>query len=1502
MRRPLLRFGWAACLCLAALSRAQTDEESLVEYRKLRALVSPDEIARTYREVDAFGGRFPGSEGERRAMDYAEERFRALGYQDIVREPFKVTVPDPEATGRFETKGGRLTILPMWPNLVRTSTCDVEGPVVYVGRGSLEELNGKTIDGAIVLLEVGGGANWKAAAALGAKAILFLEPAETSRAEVDRTYLNVPIRTPRFWVPIQNAKLALDAARNGDRARIVCRQDWVVRESCNLVVNRPAGDPKFRRERVVLFGYLDSMSVVPKLAPGAEAIGNLALMLETARIWRDRSHRRPIQYVVSGAHSLALQGAREFVAKRLESTDNEQILTLTLDITGGSRALGSYAEGYFYDYRWEAMDPVRQMSRTLRLHADQYAKVEGVAIPRMILTDAVNNSDNRTWKNNIPGRFAFDCEPFTMGGYNALTLATIEDSRERVDTPFDRLDRVDLANVARQARTLTVMLWHVLNDPTEARGDSRFRVALTPTGPSRMRLTGGFARIEGRVVEFDPNQSFIPDISQPNSLVVKIDKLPSYMGVRANLIAMTEGDKAEFRLEGLVPINAYPWWMRDRITVSAFRVNPASGEIERAIQQGSFASEEYHSRFELKTSYKSTSLVVFPCVAIDLFDLVDPKRLVALQFFNVFDARDDGPPLDYGFFKAWKQNLQTSEVEDTAVLFTPPELRWKLLMSSDFSPSLVLVNSTKDDPDGAGYLAPGASAQGRPIGRATITLGGRMPNLPLQVARDIVSINQDRMDRFAKYRIVGQGVDELQSQARDEMRLAEEAEGTKTWSAVKRHARAAWGLALRAHPVLQKTAGDVVNGVLFYLFLLIPFSYYVERLVFGNRMLVRQLLVSIAIFIGSFLLLRYIHPAFEIVENPFMIFIAFVMGVLSLIVIAFILGKFESSLKTLKQTQSGIHEVDIGRTSVAMAAFNLGISNMRRRKARTFLTTLTLVVMTFIVLSFTSIVPELAFNEVGTDFVGSYPGVLVRGPGLEPLESSVYKTLENEYHGKATIVRRAWYYGADIQEQSNLTLSRADRSFDARGLVGLDPGEAKVTRADRALLPGGRWFEPGEGNVVILPQPVADQLKVAREDVGKASVLFAGVPYTVIGILDTSELRGITDLDGEVFLPADFTLSNRMQSENQSLTEDFREFIRLDPATVFFIPADRALALGADIRSVAVGFADPNATRPALKKLMPRLTMNLYAAVPNESDPKGPLQVRRFSAFHRSKGTGLGLVIVQMLIAAVFVFNTMVASVFERKREISIFSSIGLAPNHIAMLFFAESLVYGVLGAVFGYFAAQIAAKVIVATGSFQGLYLNFSSVSAVLSAGIVMAIVLLSTIYPAKVASKIAAPALNEAMWDTDPDGDEWDLQLPFSVNANEAMPLVEFLGEWFRAYEEYTIGTFVTSETTLYRRASEFGDAFCTETTAWVAPYDLGVSQRLVLSAVPTALPDVVQLRLHLSRLSGEPENWVNVNRRFLTNLRKQFLTWRTLEQSQRAEYGVRASVTFAAEPVPA
>ena len=78
-------------------------------------------------------------------------------------------------------------------------------------------------------------------------------------------------------------------------------------------------------------------------------------------------------------------------------------------------------------------------------------------------------------------------------------------------------------------------------------------------------------------------------------------------------------------------------------------------------------------------------------------------------------------------------------------------------------------------------------------------------------------------------------------------------------------------------------------------------------------------------------------------------------------------------------------------------------------------------------------------------------------------------------------------------------------------------------------------------------------------------------------------------------------------------------------------------------------------------------------------------------------------------------------------REIGIYSAVGLAPVHISFLFIAEACVYAVLGTVSGYLLGQGVIKILLWQGWLQGLNVNYSALSTVISSALVMVVVLIS-------------------------------------------------------------------------------------------------------------------------------------------------------------------------------
>ena len=1070
-----------------------------------------------------------------------------------------------------------------------------------------------------------------------------------------------------------------------------------------------------------------------------------------------------------------------------------------------------------------------------------------------------------------------------------------------------------------------------------------------------------------------------------NSLVVVRNRTKSYMGVRGNMIQRTAWTTPEnmdnlkrdangelaylrdkngkieaaqgkdgkpippsnfFAFHGIAPLTAFG--TNKPTLIAAYHLDER-GEINYAPDLGVTGARYVPLDLMVTTAVKETPVIVFRCVPTAIYDLVDQQSLRALTGIEVYDGESNGEPRMFGYaIDPQDPSLVGSYVEDVAVLFSQPGTRLKIAMTSGPAATrLLLINSQYDPtdpfnkkndknfaPEGIGYLVAGDpkdSQDAELLGTARtntfdpsieIAKSGAIYDTALHVAEDMWKLNDFRMRRLARYRILNMdgkdGVPDLHRRSKEAIEQAKAAREVKDWEKFDAASRAAWGYASRAYPDVQRTATDVVQGVLFYLALLLPFAYFAERLIWGFFDLKRQLAVAAAIFFAIFGVFRLVHPAFDITMNPVIVLLAFVMLALSCIVIALIAGKFEEQLKQMNMQAGGVHKADIGRVSVALAAFNLGVSNMRRRKARTFLTCVTLVLLTFTVLSFTSVVQTMRFNQVPapSDNGPRYNGILIRTAMWDPLQEPAYRLLYDEFGQEHAVAPRAWFFGTQLGEQSFLTLRRADKQYEAKALCGFSPAEAKISRLQEALVTDekgnriGRWFNEEDVYTILLPDAIANTLRIEPADVGKAKVTYSGVEYTVIGILDSQKLKVTADLDNEILTPVDFIAMNKLNRQGKGGGDQgFKEYMHLEPDMVFFIPYQTATNLGAELRSIAIDFGDPKMVLAAafgegdkkagnvepsllerLNPLMHRLGLNLYVGQitdPNAPDPKNRGKIERYSSIAATSSRGLEMVFFPILIASLIVLNTMLGSVFERIKEIHIFSSIGLSPSHIGMLFIAEAMVYAILGSVSGYLLGQLTSKLLVYTGWLPDLYLNFSSVSAVMTTLIVVGVVLLSTLYPARKAAEVATPAIDRTWRVPDPQGDHWIIPLPFAVTGEQASGLNSFLGEWFQAYEEYSIGDFVTQGVEQEEFQHENGKAYRVKCMAWLAPFDLGVSQRVAIETTPTDTPDVFDIRLLLDRESGDISNWKRVNRRFLNTLRKQFLIWRTLKQADRDRY---------------
>lgn len=1547
------------------LSQANAADEPKIDvpdwlearYKRLYNSVRPANLEKHVKNIASHESRVAGYPGCDAAGEYVLQQFREIGLQDIEVDTFNVTAPIDEGSS-LEVAGRKFSLYALWPNVVRTPHLPPEGlkcHLSYGGQGRLPDFDGQDVNGSATLVEFNSGSEWLNAPRLGAKAVIFIAPEKTMRGEAEAKFSAIPVDIPRFWISREDAELVKALIQNGGASNAVvkCSMPWRSRPAKNIKGVIPGTDPKLKDQVMIVHSHYDGMSVIPALAPSAEAACGISSLLELARTFKENPPRRTVWFVATSGHYLGLSGMRNYMETHMDEfrqpghsdkikaamnrkwpagqkrfpiylttllalaimlgitrSVNERVsgstsryskalpvvaLLLTiyltvmvnfslhrgfafqipdppkiylctgLDLSSQTQAVGVFYKGYFYDMREDIQGRFSDIASRMREASERVGQVLDFDHKRRF-NDGINPVAGKNWRNYIPGKMALDSEVFVLAGGRGVSFVSTEDARTATDTPFDTRDKINISNLHKQVSLIACLLDHMFRDTNDPNKITPYKMPLAePANFSRLYLQGGAARLMGQVVMFDPTKSFVPDEPIPNSIAVVRSPHKSFMGVRANMVELTD-EQGMYEFPGVAPLTAYGGTQR-KVSVAAYNIDKNTGKIIYAPDQGAYG-EMFPTEITMATGIKEMPILVFPCVATSIFDLIDPQGLRALSTIDIYDGDTDARPRQFGYVLAVPE-FMNPHVEDMAVLFSMPGARLKAVMGAGPAATrFLLLNATEKHPEGTGY---------------DVGTGGVISHTALTVATDMWTLDEFRIQRLRKYRIINDGLDKLHAAAAEQLKLANEALETNNYSVFDSHSRAAWGYEARAYPYVQKTAKDVVNGVIFYLFLMLPFAFFAERLFIGAVNLKWQIAGFFLIFIAIFTLFSKVHPAFDITMNPMIVLLAFIMLALSILVIMLITNKFEEQLKSFNRNVSGVHKADIGRMSVAAAAFSLGISNMRRRKARTVLTCITLVLLTFTVLSFTSIVSELKFRQVPAPRKDMehqiYQGVMIRTPMWDPLQELSYRLLQDEFGKKYPVAVRAWFFGTTIGEQSFLTVSRDEEIYDAKAAVGLVPEEQEITHVHNALV-AGRWFKDDDVHSIIIPTAIADKLNVRTQDIGNVEVTFAGQKYLVIGIVDNTKLKKILDLDGEPLTPVDFILMSKMSQQGKTSGEaGFREYTHLEPDNTFYVPYRTLLNMGGEVRSIAVGFASVEEVRQKLEELMPRLGLNLYAGVGD--------RIYRYSTMAGTSGAGFSTMFIPVLLAALIVLNTMLGSVYERVREIGIFSSIGLAPNHIAILFIAESMVYAVLGAVAGYILGQGATKLLTVTGWLPTLYLNFSSMSAFWATMVVVAVVIGSTLYPARKASEVATPAIERSWRVSEPEGDLWKIRLPFAVTGDQAVGVNGFLAEWFKAYEEYSIGDFVTQEVDTSNIEFEYGKGYQISSKVWVAPFDLGVSQQVVLQTIPTNMEDVYEVMVLITRESGDISNWKRVNRRFLNTLRKQFLIWRTMRHEERERY---------------
>ncbi|MEX1347259.1 MAG: FtsX-like permease family protein [Desulfobacterales bacterium] len=1575
-----------------------------------------DAFKEVIQTLSSFSDRSTGTADNKAAADYIKATLSQLDFEIVDSQQFATPVMQyGRSTLSIQDRGITIPIRPINSNAIspqKIPAPGISGPLIYVGRGEFNELSGKTVENAIILMELESGRNWLSAADLGAKALIYLDRGNSPKMFFEEKFELTPIQFPRFWMPFDQAQKlfpdfeSMPAGRLAEQIQLVSDVNWKEVISENIYCIVPGNDPKLKEEAVMVEAFYDSIAWVAGSSPGADEACGVASLLFLARYLKENPPQRTVILVATSGHAQALAGMRDLVwgfttrsnIQRKMSRDLKNLVkktrntitaleqatfeTTDIDASAGQemqdlvkdaieeriktesdlisrrlmelrlqektaanqvvirkladerlllrqllwkstftdllpeerQALSQLVPKAIDDRKAILLDAKRQedlldSTRTFRGRVKIYDIVVAVSLhlsshgdgfgafnygwqypfrPRInrtaiystvdevlrqgaekiekdlgyegLFKDTLRPSRQRSWQSYFLDQPPLGGEVMAMTGIHGLTFVTTHDARAMWGTPFDTPEKVDYGFALRQTALAAGLIRHL---------------AETPQLNDELFPRVGIAEINGNA-KFLRHGELFADKPAPGTILL------GYQGP-ARFYAIVD-HMGKFHLRGLADSkHTY-----HKVIFEGYKFDE-SGTIIWAIDKQQTGKSAY--RTKMFRRHMESDIIMFACNPITLFNLLEPRTFHNIHRGAIIDGRRESDPQRYWFSRldTWISFYRNASNITTVFLETGTPLKLTL-SDTPLRKKLILLNASKDDPLGSGYIV-----EKWPLLHRT----------EFKVARDMWMLLTPRIDNLEKRGIFNERIRSLQQEGARALKTAEAALDGRQYGRFYEATARSWALASRVYNDVEDTQKDVLYGVLFYIALFVPFAFCMERLLFSYANIYKRIIAFSSILVLLIVLIYNVHPAFQLAYSPMVVILAFFIMGLSAIVTLIIFFRFEEEMAQFQNRAHPVQSSQIGRWKAFVAAFLLGVSNLRRRRLRTALTCTTLIILTFTIMSFTS--AKSMRRHARVLFAGKtpYQGFLLKNVNWRSLPPEAFGRIANSFGDNAMAVPRVWLEDQDRTRSTRIPVYFNGKLFEAQGMVGLSAEEPKVSGLD-GILEAGRWLHSNEPQSILIPQRMADQLGIDLSQSLNPMVTLWGMPFKVVGIFSGKKLQQRIDLDGEPLTPVIFP--REMSSELTEVEEEAMEsgddvrafqsrYQHIAGDLTLIIPYQTLLAGGGRLKGVAVRAGSPNMVQATAQKLVDRFGLSLFSG-----EPDG---IYLYNASDTMSYSGVPNIIIPLVISVFIVLNTMISSVYERKREIGIYTSVGLAPSHVSFLFVAEAMAFAVLSVVCGYLLAQTSAKFLAETALWSGITVNYSSMAGVLAMVLVIIVVLVSVIYPSKVAGEIAIPDVNRSWKLPAAQGNMLELTLPFLMTYREHRSVGGYLFDYFEAHQEISHGMFSTADIQFgYVCADppglakepydcpedqcEFDRCLQVKCHVWLAPFDFGIMQTIDFLFEPAEdEPGFLQVRVQLMRESGEANTWLRINKNFLHEIRKQLLLWRSLDDPNKEKY---------------
>jgi len=780
-------------------------------------------------------------------------------------------------------------------------------------------------------------------------------------------------------------------------------------------------------------------------------------------------------------------------------------------------------------------------------------------------------------------------------------------------------------------------------------------------------------------------------------------------------------------------------------------------------------------------------------------------------------------------------------------------------------------------------------------------------NIAIEAAASMALVNERRIAMQKPYGMIDEMTLAFHDQGSDYLNWSRDAAAPLVER--RRNANQALTYAILNHPVIRNSISEAIWGILWYMGLLVPFVFFFEKLVFGFTDMRKQLVAQGGIFLMVFTLLRILHPAFQMIRSSAMILLGFIIILISGGITILLSSKFRENLEALQKMKGQVKGAQVNKMGIMITAFMLGLNNMHRRKVRTGLTCATLVLMTFVMISFTSVQSNIV-DQTTALARAPYQGILVKLEDFQAVSAAEIAALNERYGAQFSINERTailpvttWSTGEIVDLGIEVAYGQGNESTATavKTVLELRQGEPLQSRIE--FVAGG-WFEPAQTDLTEGPYPillsdrVADSLQIRPEAVAeqKAMITINGVEFSVQGIFVSQAFERIWDFDADNLLPFDGTALTNPRRVGVNILAD-KDDPRVSAGDALIALTGKFPAQHAGERrtlSVAIDMsrAPFRIARTAIDTYLEQSGRATFYGLDGMS--------YRGRRARETTMAGIADMLIPLVIAALTVLNTMKGSVYERRDEIYVYNAVGIAPRYIFFMFIAEAMVYAVVGALLGYILSQGTGRVLTILGWTGGINMNFTSLSTVYASLTIGVAALLSTYFPARSAMDIAKPA-DDAGWSLpEAEADSLSFELPFTFTHYDRIAVLGFFHRYFENHGEGSSGPFFAGKPQLgvAARRDPLADEACIpmiKVCVWLKPFDLGVSQEIEIDLATDAETGEFIARMTLKCMTGSKESWIRLNETFVRHIRRHFLHWRAVSDEMKQDLYGKAKGLF-------